>query len=127
MPISVLIVDDSEIVRKIIRNFLEVRTDWKISGEADSGIRAIDLAREFKPDLIILDFAMPEMNGIETACVLKNILPDSRIVIFTMFGELLGDTLTSAVGVDLVVSKPDGLAVLVRAAAGLLQGSSAEI
>jgi DNA-binding NarL/FixJ family response regulator len=127
MPPSVLIVDDSEMVRKITRNFLEVRTDWRVSGEAESGIKAIDLARELRPDLIILDFAMPDMNGIETACVLKNLLPHARIVIFTMFGEILGNTLTSAVGVDLVVSKPDGLAVLVRAAAGLLQGSTPEI
>lgn len=124
MPKSVLIVDDSANVRRSIRNFLDAKTDWIVSGEAENGLRAIDIAQEVKPDLIILDFAMPEMNGIETACVLKHLLPDARIVIFTMFDEILGNTLTSAVGVDLVFPKPDGLSALVQAAARLLEGGA---
>jgi DNA-binding NarL/FixJ family response regulator len=126
VPKSVLIVDDCGNVRKIVRNFLEARTEWVVAGEAENGLQAVDIAQELKPDLVILDFAMPGMNGIEAACVLKNMLPHVRIVLFTMFDEILGNTLTSAVGIDLVFPKPDGLTALVQAATRLLEGDTAE-
>ena len=121
MPNSVLIVDDSPVIRKVMRDFFEELTDWKISGEAGDGPEAIQLAEELNPDLILLDFSMPNMNGIEAASVLKKLLPDAHIVVFTMFDDALGSRLTCAAGVDLVISKADGLGGLVKAVHELLE------
>ena len=119
MQKSVLLVDDSQIVRKVMRDFFEARTDWKIGGEAGDGAEAIQKAEELRPDLILLDFAMPNMNGMQAAPVLKKMLPKAYIIVFTMYSEALGSTLSSAEGVDLVVPKAEGLTVLARALQGL--------
>lgn len=121
MPNSVLLVDDSPIIRKVMRDFLEALTNWKITGEAGDGSQAIQKALEIKPDLILMDFSMPNMNGIEAASVLKKLLPFSHIVVFTMFDDALGSRLSSAAGVDLVIPKAEGLGGLVKAVHRLLE------
>jgi two-component system response regulator NreC len=113
MP-TVLIVDDSQNVRKVMRRFFETLTDWKVEGEAGDGVEAIQKAIELKPDLILLDFSMPSMNGVEAASVLKKMIPDVHIIVFTMFDDALGSRLSSAVGVDLVVPKAEGLTSLLK-------------
>jgi DNA-binding NarL/FixJ family response regulator len=115
---SVLIVDDSQVVRDVLRDFFEALKDWKVAGEADDGVEAIQKAREVKPDLILLDFSMPKMNGLEAASVLKKILPNVHIIVFTMFADALGSKLSSAV--DLVVPKAEGLTVLAKALQSLV-------
>src|ERR1700719_3174486 len=113
MP-TVLIVDDSQNVRKVMRRFFETLTDWKVEGEAGDGAEAIQKAIELKPDLILLDFSMPNMNGVEAASVLKKMIPGVHIIVFTMFDDALGSRLSSAVGVDLVVPKAEGLTSLLK-------------
>lgn len=120
MPRSVLIVDDGEIVRKVIRRFFEKLTDWQVAGEAGDGAEAIQKAKELRPDLILLDVSMPNMNGIEAAPILKNILPGVHIIVFTMFDAALGSRLSSVAGVDLVVPKAEGLTGLVNAVEHLM-------
>jgi DNA-binding NarL/FixJ family response regulator len=120
MPNSVLIVDDSEIIRRVMRDFFEALTDWNITGEAGDGSEAIQKAVELQPDLILMDFSMPNMNGIEAASVLKSAVPSTRIVVFTMFDDALGSRLSSAAGVDLVIPKADGLGGLVKAVDNML-------
>ena len=115
MPNSVLIVDDSYVVRNVMRKFFESLPDWKIGSEAGDGAEAILKAAELKPDLVLLDVSMPRLNGIEAASILKKMIPDIRIILFTMFDDSLGATLRSAVGVDLVVPKAEGLNGLVKA------------
>jgi DNA-binding NarL/FixJ family response regulator len=130
MPNSVLIVDDSPIVRKIMRDYFETLTDWKIKGEAGDGAEAIQRASELRPDMILLDFSMPNMNGIESASVLKKMLPHAHIIVFTMFDAALSSRLGSAIGVDLVVPKSEGLNGLVKivnhvmTSAGLIDNSA---
>jgi DNA-binding NarL/FixJ family response regulator len=121
MPNSVLIVDDSPTIRKVMRDFFEALTDWKITGEAGDGSEAIQKAVELKPDLILLDFSVPNMNGIEAASVLKKNLPDAPIVLFTMFEDALGSRLSSAAGVDMLIPKAEGLGGLVKAVHHLLE------
>jgi DNA-binding NarL/FixJ family response regulator len=125
MSKSVLIVDDSQVVREVMRDFFETQADWKVGGEAGDGVEAIQKARELKPDLILLDFSMPYMNGLEAASVLKKMLPNVHIIAFTMFADALGSRLSSAVGVDLVVPKSEGLTVLAKALQSLM-GSTNE-
>jgi len=115
MSKSVLIVDDSPIVRKVMHQFFERLSNWEVRGEAADGAEAIQKAMELKPELILLDFSMPNMNGMQAAPVLKKMLPDSHIIVFTMYSEALGSTLSSADGVDLVVPKAEGLTSLVKA------------
>jgi len=77
MP-SVLIVDDSAEVRDIVRTFLELgseKTGFTVCGEAANGLEAIKQAEILKPDFVLIDLRMPIMNGIETAAVLKRLLP----------------------------------------------------
>jgi DNA-binding NarL/FixJ family response regulator len=108
MSKSILVVDDSDTVRKVTRLFLETQLDLEVCGEAVDGVEAIEKAKVLKPDLIILDLAMPEMNGIEAASVIKGLMPEVPIVLFTLYRETVGDALASAVGVDAVLSKPEG-------------------
>lgn len=105
---SVLIVDDSAEVRDIVRTFLEggsANTGFTVCGEAANGFEAIKQAEILKPDFVLIDLKMPIMNGIETATVLKRLLPKTQIVLFSNFTDEIGTKLASAVGIDLVVQK----------------------
>ena len=108
MSKNILIVDDSDITRKIIRLFLEIQIGFEVCGEAVDGVDAIEKAKKLKPDLILLDLAMPRMNGIEAASVIKGMMPQVSIVLFTMYKETVGKAIASAVGIDAVLSKLDG-------------------
>src|SRR5712672_4152271 len=107
MP-SVLIVDDSAEVRDIVRMFLEAgseKTGFTVCGEATNGLEAIKQAEVLKPDLVLIDLRMPVMNGIETAAVLKRLLPKTQIVLFSNYTSEIGTTLAKVVGIDLVLPK----------------------
>ena len=109
MPKCILIADDSAPVRAIVRGFLESQAGFEVCGEAIDGVDAIEKAKELKPDLIILDLAMPRLNGAEAANVLKRMMPDVPIILFTMYEEVMVKSRASAVGVDVVLSKSDGM------------------
>ena len=119
VPKSILIADDSDTVRHAVRVFLE-RRGFTVCCEAGDGVEAIEKAQELKPDVILLDVAMPRMNGIEAAPVLKSRLPKTQIILLTMFSDSLGQSLMSALGVNAVVGKADGLAKLLEHVDGLL-------
>ena len=121
MPKRILIADDGQPVREVLRAFFEARTNYEVCGEASDGADAIDKARKLKPDLILLDLAMPMMNGAEAASVLHGMMPEVPIVLYTMYDEAFGKSLASAVGVSAVVSKPDGVGKLVDCVRGLLE------
>jgi DNA-binding NarL/FixJ family response regulator len=111
---KVLVADDSQVVRDVIRTFLEERSDLTICGEAATGREAVEKTLALKPDLVVLDLSMPELNGAEAASVIKELAPGVRIIMFTMFSEDVGKSLTEAIGVDAVLSKPDGMTELVK-------------
>jgi two-component system response regulator NreC len=121
MPRSVLIIDDSQIVRTTIRDYLEALTTWTVGGEAEDGDDAIRIATELKSDLILLDFSMPKLTGLEVAATLKRALPNTLVIMFTMFDQALGSTACEAMGVDLVIPKSEGLINLVQSVNRLLE------
>ena len=125
MSKQILIADDSSTVRRILKTFLEDRGNIRVCGEAANGFEAVEKAKMLHPDLVLLDLAMPEMNGVEAASVLKKMMPNVRIIVFTMFSQNIGRSLTSAIGVDMVLSKPDGMRALVEAIDGLLSPNPA--
>ncbi len=85
--ISVIIVDDHEVVRKGIRAYLESTSEFLVVGEASSGLDAIRLATEYVPDVVLMDLIMPDMDGIKTTREIKKISPRSQIVVLTSFHE----------------------------------------
>jgi DNA-binding NarL/FixJ family response regulator len=111
MSNGLLIVDDDAIVRSALRSFVEA-DGYRVCGEAADGAEAIERARELQPDLILLDLAMPRLNGAEVAGILKKEMPRVKIVLFTMYADQFGEKLASAVGIHVVLSKPEGLSVL---------------
>jgi DNA-binding NarL/FixJ family response regulator len=82
--IRILLADDHNVVRKGLRGTLEEYDDWKVCGEASNGREAVRLALELKPDIVVLDLTMPELNGIEATRQIKKSLPQAEILIFTM-------------------------------------------
>ena len=118
-PGRVLLIDDGDAVRDVIRIFLEKR-GFQVCGEAADGVEAIEKAKALKPDLIILDLAMPRMNGMEAASILSSIMPSVPIVLLTMYGDFMGASLAAATGIKAVVSKTDGLDKLVDRVQSLL-------
>src|ERR1700682_4246320 len=121
MPKRILIADDSVHVRDVLRMmFLSELPEIEICGEAADGLDAVEKAALLAPDLVLLDLAMPQMNGAEVASVLKKKMPEMRIILFTMYNENVGKSLTSAVRVDTVLSKPDGLSQVLRSVKSLL-------
>jgi DNA-binding NarL/FixJ family response regulator len=117
-----LIADDSSTVRDVLRIFLEQRTSLEICGEAADGQEAVEKAMALRPDLVLLDYSMPKMNGAEAASVLKRLIPEIHIILFTMYSEDIGRSVMSAIGVDAVLSKPDGITPLVKAIDAALAG-----
>ena len=85
--ISVLIVDDHDVVRQGIRAFLATQSDLEIVGEAASGAEAIRLAQEHIPDVVLMDLVMPGMDGVEATRAVKRVSPRSQIVVLTSYHE----------------------------------------
>jgi len=102
---TILLVDDSADVRRVVRAFLERDASFKVCGEAANGSEAIKKAELLTPDLVLLDFLMPGMNGIDVANALRRLLPKSKIAIFSNYTHDFGTTLSSAVGIDAVIAK----------------------
>jgi NarL family two-component system response regulator LiaR len=86
-PISILIVDDHEVVRNGIRAYLETLPKFNVVGEAASGEEAIKMSGELIPDVVLMDLVMPGMDGIETTREVKKISPRTQIVVLTSYHE----------------------------------------
>jgi CheY-like chemotaxis protein len=116
---TVLIADDSASMRLSVRLLLQGRHKELVVREAVDGVDAIEKAKKSKPDLILLDLAMPRLNGAEAAAVLNNDLPKTPVILFTMYTDLRADSLCKAIGVDFI-SKTDGIPKLLERVDALL-------
>ena len=83
--INVLLADDHTIVRQGLARLLEEQADIRVVGEATNGRKAVDLAKDLIPDIVIMDIAMPRMNGIEAAKRIRKHLPKTKILILSMY------------------------------------------
>ena len=118
MAKTVLIADDSASMRLSVRMLLEGRHTGLRIREAIDGIDAVEKAKAFRPDLILLDLAMPRLNGAEAAAVLKNDMPETPVILFTLT-DLPIDFLCAAIDVDFI-SKADGVSKLLERVDALL-------
>jgi DNA-binding NarL/FixJ family response regulator len=112
MPLRVLIADDSKTVRTIIRAYLEGRDNVEVCGEVEDGREAVGQALASNPDLVILDFMMPELSGIEVSSILRTALPNCKIILFTLFADEVSEKLATAVGANVILPKPEGMTAL---------------
>jgi DNA-binding NarL/FixJ family response regulator len=85
MPYRILIADDHTLVRKVLKTTLENHPGWQVCAQATNGLEAVQRAAELHPDLIILDFAMPLMDGLRAARRILSASPNVPILIFTNY------------------------------------------
>lgn len=86
-PMSILIVDDHEVVRKGIRAYLETLPEFQVVGEALSGEEAVEMVGELIPDIVLLDLIMPGMDGVEATRRIKQVSPRTQVVVLTSYHE----------------------------------------
>jgi DNA-binding NarL/FixJ family response regulator len=84
---KILIADDHTIFRQGLKMLLEQEDDMEVVGEAGNGLEALDLAKKLKPEVLLLDIAMPEMDGVQVAQKLKKILPEIKVIVLTTHAE----------------------------------------
>jgi len=116
---TVLIADDSASVRLSVRLLLQSRYKELVVREAVDGVDVIEKAKTCHPDLILLDLSMPGLNGAEAASILKKAMPETPVILFTMYTDLLADSVCAAIGVDFI-SKADGVSKLLERVDALL-------
>lgn len=85
--LKILVVDDESVVRDGVVTILSLQPDIRVVGDCKDGIEAVQLAKEKKPDIVLLDLAMPRQDGLTTIPLLKDITPDIKIVVLTSFAE----------------------------------------
>jgi two-component system response regulator DegU len=104
---TVLVADDNPTIRKILCRMFEREENYDVCAEAADGKQAIELALQYKPDLIILDLSMPVMNGLEAAHELKKLMPKVPIILFTQHADLSNRIGVMNMDVDRIVSKTE--------------------
>src|SRR5580692_3113785 len=83
-PLKLLLADDHEIVRQGLRSMLEAQRECQVVGEASDGRQAVTMAKELSPDVVILDIAMPSLNGLEATRQILKARPQTKVLILTM-------------------------------------------
>ncbi len=122
---QILIVDDDTCVRHAIRTFIENRSRFAVT-EAVDGSEALQKAAVLKPDLIVLDLSMPTANGVDVAALLRSRTPSTPVVIYTMYGDIIRESLAKILGIAARVPiKSDGVAKLLSRIQALIDSDDA--
>src|SRR5437899_772633 len=82
--LKILVVDDHDIIRRGLKELLTARHGWEVCGEAKTGREAVALAEQLKPEIVVMDVSMPDLNGLEAARRISKALPKTGILILTM-------------------------------------------
>jgi len=117
---KILIADDNALVRKLLRIMLEGQKGWLICAEATNGSEAILKAQESKPDAVILDFAMPLLDGLDAAREITRTLPSVPILLFTLYDSPEMTLAAKEAGVSRVLPKTASGLPLIQAVRDLL-------
>jgi two-component system response regulator NreC len=123
VSVTIVVVDDHPIVRQGLRHLLEAESEFRVVGEAEDGIEALQLIERLKPDILVLDMMMPSLNGLEVLRRIKNISPITRTIILSMQSAdayVFESLKNGAVG---YVLKETGPSELVNAVHEVIQGN----
>jgi DNA-binding NarL/FixJ family response regulator len=108
MTKTILVADDNPAIRESLCKMFEAEEEYGICAEASNGEEAITLAKQYRPDLVILDLLMPFLNGYDTARKLKWIMPTVPIILFTLYADTVRNHMMGMNSpVDLVVAKTE--------------------
>jgi CheY-like chemotaxis protein len=113
VSVKVLVVDDTDHVRNMLVDMLEL-DGFSVVGTAQSGRQAIDIAASADPDVVVMDYKMPEMDGLAAARSIKDARPDQAIILYTAYMDPELETRAKQSGVALCVGKVEGLNQLER-------------
>jgi len=102
---KILIADDKRHIRQEVRDLIEGHQGWEVCTEAGDGVQAVNRAKQFRPDLVILDLAMPELNGFQAASQISEALPGVPILMLTLYASPQVEKEAERVGVTRVLSK----------------------
>ena len=118
---QILLADDNQVILQLLRRLIESHAGWQVCGEVTAGQEALAKAVELKADLLVLDFAMPGLNGFQVAEQISRTCPNLPIILHTIhdFPEMIAEA--KRVGIREVVSKSDTAARLLNAIEALLQ------
>jgi DNA-binding NarL/FixJ family response regulator len=119
MMTRILVVDDSDVMRHGMRFLLRQHEGWEVCGEAVDGQEAVVKAHQLAPDVVVLDFAMPVMNGIEAARQIRKERPNTAIVLCSLYLDSQLATVARDVGITSVLSKSNLGQVIKGVEAGL--------
>ena len=84
MPLRILIVDDHAVVRRGVRSLLESHEGWEVCGEATTGRDAVEQSRRLRPDVVVMDLSLPELNGLDATRQILKDAPDTEVLVLTM-------------------------------------------
>jgi DNA-binding NarL/FixJ family response regulator len=118
----ILLVDDHPVVREGIRNRLEAEPDFAVVGEVGDSSRVIDATRELHPDVVVLDYVMPKANGMQVAQKMSQVVPDTRIIMYSMYSDEAYVARALTYGVRGYVAKRSVTDELVKAIHSVMQG-----
>jgi DNA-binding NarL/FixJ family response regulator len=121
---QILLADDNQVILHLLRRLIESHAGWQVCGQAATGQEALARAMELKPDLLVLDFAMPGLNGLQVAEQISRACPNLPIILHTIhdFPEMIAEA--KRVGIREVVSKGDTAARLLDTMESLLPEKS---
>jgi two-component system, NarL family, response regulator NreC len=122
--LHIVLADDHTLFRQGLRRVLEEQAGWQVVAEASDGAEAVRLALEHEPHLVILDIAMPRLNGVEATRQIARRLPDVRVLVVSMYSDDLYVTQALQAGAHGFVLKDSADADLVRAVRDLKAGKS---
>lgn len=121
MSHSILIADDSLFIRQALWNLFEREEDFDVCGDAKNGKEAVEKARELHPDLILLDLSMQVMNGLDATRVLKRLMPEVPVVMFSAYCGPSTEKEARSAGASALVSKFEHVSVLLGRARSALE------
>src|SRR5690348_8361586 len=121
MSHTILIADDSPFIREALCSVLEREEDFDVCGEAENGKEAVKKAQELHPDLILLDLSMPVMNGLDATRVLKQMMPEVPVIMFSAYRGSSTEKVARTVGASALVSKFEHISVLLGKARTALE------
>ena len=84
----ILVVDDHAVIRKGIQSILGAWPEWQVSGEAANGEDAVQLTKELKPDIVLMDISMPGMGGLEATRAIRKACPDAKVLLLTLHDSM---------------------------------------